>query len=100
MHRQFLGFVNDKFYDSTSMCDVFGPFGSEFSSTSIFDSFSRYGSEFSDYSAFDDFANNPPILYEDDVAVAYVSTNYYFFPRVDPFYLMHLLNELWCDVRR
>lgn len=97
---QFLGFVNDKFYDDTSLCNIFGPYGSEISSTSIFYYFGKYGSDYSDYSAFDDFASNPPILYEDDVAVAYVSTNYYFYPRVDPYYLMYLLNSLWCDVSR
>lgn len=97
---QFLGYVNDKYYDSTSLCDVFGPYGSYYSYTSIFYSYSRYGSDYSEYSAFDDDANYPPILYEDGFAVAYVSTNWEFLPRVDPYYLMDLLNSFSCGVSR
>ena len=97
---QFLGYVNDKFYDSTSLCDVFGPYGSDYSDTSIFYIYNRYGSDYSEYSAFDDFANFPPILYEDGYAVAFVSTNWFFLPRVDPYYLMDLLNSFSCGVSR
>lgn len=97
---QFLGYVNDDFYDSTSVCDIYGPYGSDYSYTSIFYFYGRYGSEYSEYSAFDDFADFPPILYEDDFAIAYVTTNDLFLPRVDPYYLMDVLNNLGCYVSR
>jgi hypothetical protein len=58
-------------YDSNSINNQFGSYGSQFSSTSIRNQFSQYGSEFSTYSACNQFASNPPRVYNADRSVYY-----------------------------
>jgi hypothetical protein len=61
-HRVFLGCLTCSEYDSGSILNQFGEYGSEFSSTSIFNAFSEYGSAFSTYSACNQFASDPPVI--------------------------------------
>jgi hypothetical protein len=61
-HSVFLGCFSCSRFDSESVHNHFGRYGSRFSSTSIWNHFSQYGSEFSTHSACNEFASNPPIL--------------------------------------
>ena len=58
----YLGCFSCNEFDSESVFNEFGRYGSRFSSTSIWNHFSSYGSEFSSDSACNQFASNPPIL--------------------------------------
>jgi len=61
-HETFLGCFTCSRFDSDSVHNPFGQFGSRFSSTSIWNHFSDFGSRFSNDSACNQFASNPPIL--------------------------------------
>jgi len=98
--NQFLGFVNDNPFDSDSVCNRFGDYGSKFSATSIWNKFGTYGSGFGNLSAFDQFASTPPILYDDIGPLAYVTTSLVLEPRIDSFYLLALLQGAGCIIER
>jgi hypothetical protein len=80
----FLGRITSNTFARDSIGNEFGPYGSEFSPTSIFNEFGRYGGEFSSTSAFNDFATRPPIIFINQTAVAYLTTNEFKSPRIDP----------------
>jgi hypothetical protein len=80
---QYLGRLTNQF-DSQSILNTFGLYGSQFSSTSMFNSFGRYGSQFGSLSAYNPFASTPPQLYVSGQFAAYVTKNTTKNPRVDP----------------
>jgi hypothetical protein len=80
---QYLGRLTNQF-DSQSILNTFGLYGSQFSSTSMFNSFGRYGSQFGSLSAYNPFASTPPQLYVSGQFGAYVTKNTTKNPRVDP----------------
>ena len=61
-YSQFLGCMNCGQFDSESVSNRFGDYGSRFSSTSIWNRFSDYGSRLSSDSACNEFASNPPVM--------------------------------------
>jgi hypothetical protein len=58
----FLGCVTCSEFDSSSLANKYGDFGSSYSSTSIFNSYSQYGSYYGTYSACNPNAANPPVI--------------------------------------
>jgi hypothetical protein len=64
-HKKFLGCLCNEF-DTDSVFNEFGRYGSEFQSDSIFNSFGDYGSSFSDLSPCNSFANYPPVVVTGD----------------------------------
>lgn len=85
---QFLGIVSTDKYDSDSINNPYGSYGSEYSSTSIFNDYSRYGSKYSSLSAFNSIASKPPMIYKDGKFIAYLTINTTKTPRVDPYALI------------
>jgi len=81
---QFLGIVSTDKYDSYSINNRYGSYGSKYNSKSIFNRYSRYGSECSSLSAFNSIASKPPMIYKDGKFVAYLTVNTVKTPRVDP----------------
>jgi hypothetical protein len=79
----FLGKVSADKYDSQSLANEYGSYGSEFSSTSIFNQFGTYGSEFSSLSTINRLAGQPPVLVSGTTGVAYLPINTSKSPRVD-----------------
>ena len=61
-HETFLGCINCSRFDSSSICNRFGDYGSRFSDTSIWSRFGTYGSRFSDDAPWGRFASNPPVV--------------------------------------
>jgi uncharacterized protein YjdB len=80
---QYLGRLTNQF-DSQSILNTFGSYGSQFSSTSIYNTFSQYGSQFSSLSAYNPFTSTPPQLYVSGQFAAYVTKNTIKTPRIDP----------------
>jgi len=64
-HSVFLGCFSCNRFDSDSVHNEFGSYGSRFSSTSIWNHFSDYGSRFADNSSCNQLASNPPVLVDD-----------------------------------
>jgi len=64
--RTFLGCLNCSKFDTSSVWNDFGSYGSKFSSTSIRNQFSQYGSQFSTISACNQFASRPPLVVDEN----------------------------------
>jgi hypothetical protein len=79
----FLGSLRNEF-NSNSILNTFGPYGSSSSATSIYNSFSVYGSSFGTNSAYNTVASSPPELWRNGLRVAFVSKNTIRIPRIDP----------------
>ena len=60
----FLGTMNENAYDTNSIYNTYGTFGSKYASNSIFNQYGNYGSDYSDMSPFNQYASNPPGLYD------------------------------------
>jgi hypothetical protein len=80
---QFLGKITSNKFDSQSIGNEFGVYGSKFSSTSIFNEFGTYGSAFSAKSAFNDLATSPPSIFVSGQSIGFLTTNQLKTPRVD-----------------
>jgi len=91
--NQFLGKISKNQFDSDSINNQFGTYGSEFSLYSIFNQFGTYGSEFSSLSPFNKFTSTPPKIYKENIFIAYLTVNTFMFPRVDTNLLIAWLKE-------
>ncbi|MCP2028091.1 hypothetical protein L1276_003259 [Flavobacterium sp. HSC-32F16] len=60
---QFLGKLSLNQYDSESISNSYGSFGSQYSSTSIKNQYSQYGSPYSSLSPFNQYTSTPPTIY-------------------------------------
>lgn len=58
----YLGCLSCDKFDSDSIWNKFGLYGSKFNAQSIWNKYGKYGGSFNDYSPFNKFARNPPVL--------------------------------------
>lgn len=72
---QLLGNITDNIYDTNSILNQYGPFGSIYSTTSIFNKYSQYGSQYGAYSINNPYCTQPPKLVINGRVIGYVSTN-------------------------
>lgn len=61
-HDTFLGCLTCSQYNSSSVFNEFGKYGSSYSATSVFNNYSDFGSPYSPYSACNKYATDPPVL--------------------------------------
>jgi hypothetical protein len=61
-HKIFLGCLNCSKYDSSSVCNKYGNYGSRYNSESIWNRYGDYGSRYSSYSPWNKYASNPPVV--------------------------------------
>ena len=61
-HQTYLGCLNCGQYDSDSISNAYGSFGSSYSSTSVHNAYSDFGSAYSQYSACNEYATDPPVI--------------------------------------
>ncbi|MCI1958819.1 MAG: hypothetical protein LKJ25_04245 [Clostridia bacterium] len=74
--KTFLGSLSTNEFDSDSIWNEFGTYGSKYSSKSIWNEFGTYGSKYSSESAFNDFALTPPIIVDGNGNfVGYLTSN-------------------------
>jgi hypothetical protein len=82
---QFLGILSSNSFNSFSINNSFGSYGSKFSSTSMFNQFGQYGGLFATMSPFNKFTQYPPTVYIAGQPVAYITVNQFVFgARIDP----------------
>jgi hypothetical protein len=81
---QFLGKITSNTFDSDSIGNQFGRYGSAYSSVSIFNEYGIYGGEFAALSPFNQFSSTPPTIYKQDRPVAYLTVNRNKTPAIDP----------------
>jgi len=60
----FLGTLNENEYDSNSIYNQYGKYGSQYEKACIFNKYSNYGSDYSDKNPFNQYANKAPGLYD------------------------------------
>jgi len=103
-HKTFLGCLNCSPFDSRSICNRFGDYGSPFSSNSIWNRFGHYGSRFSSFSPWNRFASDPPVIVDrDGNFYGYFTANRYHLERTKiKFFAIFLDNvdELYEDLDR
>jgi hypothetical protein len=75
--NQYLGKLTLNKYDTESIFNEYGVYGSKYSATSIFNTYSNYGSPYSSLSPFNKYTNTPPIIYLFGQKFAYLSENKY-----------------------
>jgi uncharacterized protein YjdB len=80
---KYLGRLTNKF-DSESIYNKFGTYGSQFSPLSINNEFGTYGSKFAPLSPFNAFTSTPPRLFRNGTALAYLTVNTLLTPYVAP----------------
>jgi hypothetical protein len=59
---KYLGLLSTNIYNSDSVFNEYGTYGSKYSSTSIWDEYGSYGSKYSSFSAFNPYTSTPPII--------------------------------------
>ncbi len=70
----YLGKITNS-YDSESIFNEYGSFGSEYSSSSIWNKYATFGSEYSSYSPFNKYTSTPPMIIKNRKIIGYLSAN-------------------------
>ena len=65
-HDVFLGCLNSNKYDSKSIWNEYGTYGSKYNSKSIWNEYGTYGSSYSAYSPWNDYASYPPVIVDEE----------------------------------
>ncbi len=92
---QYLGRITDNPYDTQSITNSYGPFGSPYSQTSIFNAYSKYGSEYGQLSLNNPYCQQPPRLFIRGSLMGPVSKNPYVPDRIPTeAFLYSLKNDL------
>ncbi len=97
---QFLGFVNGNAFDPESVCNPYGNYGSVYSSTSLWNPYGNYGSKVGTFSAFNEISAQPPVLFDGETPIAYITVNSILLPQINSFYLLEYLQGAGCPVTR
>jgi hypothetical protein len=93
--KVFLGTLSTNQYDSDSIYNQYGDYGSKYSDKSIWNSYGDYGSKYSSKSAFNDFATEPPIIVDENgKIVGYLTTNNAIKGAISPVGLKESLTKL------
>jgi hypothetical protein len=82
---KYLGKVTANAYDSDSIGNTYGNYGSAYSSTSIFNEYGEYGGQYSSKSPFNKYTTTPPRIITLTGQWAYLTVNEFISPRIDPF---------------
>lgn len=91
--NQFLGYVNNNKYDSNSLLNKYGPYGSKYSPTSIFNIYSQYGSKYGILSLSNLYSSTPPKLFINNKFFCHITDNQYIKPRIASEVFFYNLNN-------
>lgn len=92
--KTYLGKLTSDIYDSDSVFNTYGTYGSEYSTDSIWNEYGTYGSMYSSKSAFNDYASEPPLILDaDGNIVGYLTTNKNIKGGVSPIGIYEFLKE-------
>jgi hypothetical protein len=61
-HDIYLGCLNCNSYNSNSIWNNYGTYGSKYNDKSIWNSYGTYGGSYGDFSPFNTYANYPPVV--------------------------------------
>lgn len=91
--KTYLGKLTSDKYDSESVFNTYGTYGSEYSVDSIWNTYGTYGSKYSADSAFNDYAIDPPIIILNGEIVGYLTANKYASGAISPYELLLWLED-------
>lgn len=98
-HDVFLGCLNSNKYDSKSIWNEYGTYGSKYNSKSIWNEYGTYGSSYSAYSPWNNYASYPPVIVDEEGNFyGYLTVNQYKYNRAD-FSLAKYLYEYYDVIR-
>lgn len=70
----YLGKITNSF-DSDSIFNEYGRYGSEYNSSSIWNEYATFGSEYSSYSPHNKYTSTPPMIIKNGKIIGYLSAN-------------------------
>jgi hypothetical protein len=88
----YLGKVTVNKYDTDSIINEYGTYGSKYAADSILNTYGSYGSPYAQYSAFNDYSEKPPEIVKDGSVLGYVTTNKTIANGVNPYALIGALH--------
>jgi hypothetical protein len=91
--KTYLGELTTDKYGTESIFNQYGTYGSKYSATSIWNEYGVYGSKYSNTSAFNEYATEPPVIYENNKAIAYLTINTTLSPALSPVTLYQALED-------
>lgn len=98
-HDVFLGKLNASKYDSKSIWNEYGTYGSEYNTNSIWNEYGTYGSAYSSYSSFNSYASYPPVIVDEEGNFyGYFTVNKYKSKRAN-FDLVNIICEYYESIR-
>ncbi|WP_047547300.1 hypothetical protein [Psychroserpens sp. Hel_I_66] len=65
-HDVYLGCLNCNSYDSNSIWNEYGTYGSSYNTKSIWNEYGTYGSKYNTFSPWNSYSNDPPIVVDKD----------------------------------
>jgi len=74
---QYLGRITKNRYDTNSLLNQYGPYGSKYSQTCIFNPYSPYGSKYGQFSVNNPYCSTPPKLFIKGQFLGHISKNRY-----------------------
>lgn len=93
--KTYLGKLTTNKFDSDSIFNEFGTYGSNFSIYSIWNEFGTYGSKFSIYSPFNQFSTTPPLMIDGNGNVlGRLSINSFVIGAISPYEIYIVLENL------
>jgi len=80
----YLGCLNCNIYESNSIWNEYGTYGSSYNSESIWNEYGTYGNEYNSSSPWNAYSTNPPGIYDSEgVFYGYLTVNEYMHNRAD-----------------
>lgn len=94
----YLGCLSCTKYESDSLFNKYGTFGSKYNADSIFNNYGEYGSKYSSISACNQYASDPPIIVDDEGnAYGVLTLNKYHQHAIDNADIVEWLEEVVCE---
>lgn len=90
---QFLGMLSSNKYQTDSIMNEYGVYGSKYSTTSIFNQHSRYGSPYASYSAFNPNTSTPPLIILRGQFFGALSMNTHLQNSLNPYLLFNFIRD-------
>jgi hypothetical protein len=88
----YLGKITNS-YDSESIFNEYGTYGSEYNSKSIWNQYATFGSEHSRYSPHNSYTSTPPMIIKNKKIIGYLTANKSIKPSISPNLLKALCKD-------
>ncbi|KZX38234.1 hypothetical protein [Wohlfahrtiimonas chitiniclastica] len=85
--KKYLGSITNK-YDSNSIFNKYGNYGSEYYADSIMNDYGIYGGKYSAESPFNEYTSTPPYIVKNGHIIGYLTVNTYMNNALNPYVLI------------